>query len=117
MLTVIETPMFMRYAAKVWDDAERDEFIAWLAEHPDAGDVIAATGGLRKVRTETPSNFANADCDTPNFIRASVAAVTATLVTRPSPRLAWRIDSSKSFSNSVIPGSLATCGLAMCHSS
>ena len=50
MLTVIETPMFLRYAAKVWDDAERDDFIAWLAEHPDAGDVIAATGGLRKVR-------------------------------------------------------------------
>ncbi len=54
MLTVIETPMFMRYAAKVWDDAERDEFIAWLAEHPDAGDVIAATGGLRKVRWTRP---------------------------------------------------------------
>jgi hypothetical protein len=33
MLTVIETPIFLRYAAKLWDDAERDEFIAWLAEH------------------------------------------------------------------------------------
>lgn len=50
MLTVIETPVFLRYAAKVWDDAEREDFITWLAEHPDAGDVIAATGGLRKVR-------------------------------------------------------------------
>lgn len=50
MLTVIETPMFLRYAAKVWDDSERDEFIAWLAEYPDAGDVMVATGGLRKVR-------------------------------------------------------------------
>ena len=50
MLTVIETPIFLRYAAKVWDDAEREAFIAWLAEHPDAGDVIPATGGLRKVR-------------------------------------------------------------------
>ncbi|WP_366938027.1 hypothetical protein [Limnohabitans sp.] len=47
MLTVIETPIFLRYAAKVWDDAERNEFIVWLAEHPDAGDVMAATGGLR----------------------------------------------------------------------
>jgi hypothetical protein len=42
MLTVIETPMFIRYAAKVWDDTERDEFIAWLAEHPDCRDVICA---------------------------------------------------------------------------
>ena len=54
MLTVIETPVFLRYAAKVWDDTEREDFIAWLAEHPDAGDVIAATGGLRKVRWSRP---------------------------------------------------------------
>ncbi len=50
MLTVIETPIFLRYAARVWDDAEREAFIIWLAEHPDAGDVIPSTGGLRKVR-------------------------------------------------------------------
>ena len=50
MLTVIETPVFLRYAAKVWDETEREAFITWLAEHPDAGDVIPATGGLRKVR-------------------------------------------------------------------
>ncbi len=54
MLTVIETPVFFRYATKVWDADERDEFVAWLAEHPDAGDVIAATGGLRKVRWSRP---------------------------------------------------------------
>jgi hypothetical protein len=54
MLTVIETPVFLRYAAKVWGDAEREDFITWLAEHPDAGDVIAATGGLRKVRWSRP---------------------------------------------------------------
>lgn len=54
MLTVIETPVFLRYAAKVWGEAERYDFIAWLAEHPDAGDVIAATGGLRKVRWSRP---------------------------------------------------------------
>ncbi len=54
MLTVIETPVFLRYADKVWKDAEREDFIAWLAEHPDAGDVIAATGGLRKVRWLRP---------------------------------------------------------------
>jgi hypothetical protein len=54
MLTVIETPVFLRYAAKVWDDAERSDFIVWLAEHPDAGDVIPGTGGLRKVRWSRP---------------------------------------------------------------
>jgi hypothetical protein len=50
MLTVIETPIFLRYASKVWSELERERFVAWLAEHPDSGDVIAATGGLRKVR-------------------------------------------------------------------
>ena len=44
----------MRYAAKLWDDAERDDFIDWLAERPGAGDVMAATGGLRKVRWSRP---------------------------------------------------------------
>lgn len=33
MLTVIETPIFLRYAAKVWDETEREAFITWLAEH------------------------------------------------------------------------------------
>jgi hypothetical protein len=54
MLTVIETPVFLRYAAKVWNDSECEDFVTWLAEHPDAGDVIAATGGLRKVRWSRP---------------------------------------------------------------
>jgi hypothetical protein len=50
MLTVIETPEFQDWYGRVWSDAERDEFIAWIATHPDAGDVIPQTGGLRKVR-------------------------------------------------------------------
>lgn len=29
---------------------ERDEFAAFLAKNPEAGDVIQGTGGLRKVR-------------------------------------------------------------------
>lgn len=50
MYTVIETPMFQRYAAEVWNNPEREEFISWIAAHPDAGDVIPHTNGLRKVR-------------------------------------------------------------------
>ena len=34
----------------VWQDAERQEFINWIAATPDAGDLIVGTGGLRKVR-------------------------------------------------------------------
>ena len=50
MLTVIETPMFLRYAASVWSDDEREIFIDWIAEHPEAGDVIPGAAPLRKVR-------------------------------------------------------------------
>ena len=50
MLTVIETQEFMAWSALVWSDAEREAFIDWIADHPEAGDVIPGSGGLRKVR-------------------------------------------------------------------
>lgn len=48
--TVAETTVFQRYAADVWSDAERIEFINWIAVNPTAGDVIPGSGGCRKVR-------------------------------------------------------------------
>jgi hypothetical protein len=56
MLTVIETPIFIRYADKVWGDPEREAFIFWLSEHPDAGVLIAGAHGLRKVRWSRPGS-------------------------------------------------------------
>jgi hypothetical protein len=50
MLTVAETDTFIRYAASVWTDEERSEFVTWIANNPLSGDVIPGTGGLRKVR-------------------------------------------------------------------
>jgi mRNA-degrading endonuclease RelE of RelBE toxin-antitoxin system len=50
MLTVIETPMFLRYANKVWDNDEHDEFVDWISGNPEAGDVIPGFAPLRKVR-------------------------------------------------------------------
>jgi hypothetical protein len=49
-ITVAETPLFIRQAAAVWDDDEREAFVTFIAAHPDAGDVIPDTGGVRKVR-------------------------------------------------------------------
>ena len=40
----------MRYAAEVWSEAEREEFIAFLAANPEAGNIIRGSGGCRKVR-------------------------------------------------------------------
>lgn len=50
MLTVIETAEFSAYAAKVWNDAEREAFVDWIEENPEAGDVVPGSGGCRKVR-------------------------------------------------------------------
>lgn len=50
MRTVIETEIFQRYSASLWDEAEREQFITWIAANPLAGDVIPGSGGLRKVR-------------------------------------------------------------------
>lgn len=50
MLTVIESPSFQRLWPDYWTEEERGEFAAWLAQHPDAGDVVPRSGGVRKVR-------------------------------------------------------------------
>lgn len=50
MYTIIETAIYLKHTAKFWNDLEREAFIEWIAENPDAGDVIPQTGGLRKVR-------------------------------------------------------------------
>ena len=53
MRTVAETPVFQRYAAEVWTEAEREEFISFIAAKPEAGDLIRGSGGCRKVRWAT----------------------------------------------------------------
>lgn len=50
MNTVAETEIFKRYAAALWSEAERLEFINWIAANPLAGDVIPGSGACRKVR-------------------------------------------------------------------
>jgi hypothetical protein len=42
--------VFIRYAAEVWSDAEREEFINFIAANPEAGKLIRGSGGCRKVR-------------------------------------------------------------------
>jgi len=54
MLTVIETPTFQRLATEIWSEEERLEFVSWIAENAEAGDVVKGTGGLRKVRWSRP---------------------------------------------------------------
>ncbi|MCL4740547.1 MAG: DNA-binding protein [Burkholderiaceae bacterium] len=50
MRTVIGTPTFQRQADAVWTTQEREAFIDFIAENPDAGEVIPGADGARKVR-------------------------------------------------------------------
>lgn len=46
----LEAPAFTRHLPTYLDDTEYRALQAFLAENPDAGDVIPGTGGVRKVR-------------------------------------------------------------------
>ena len=50
MLTIIETPLFTSLWPDYWSEDERGQFATWLATHPDSGNVIPKSGGVRKVR-------------------------------------------------------------------
>ena len=49
-VTVAETAVFMRQAGALWTEDERFEFVDFIARNPEAGDLIPASGGIRKVR-------------------------------------------------------------------
>lgn len=49
-ITVAETIVFQRQAEAIWNDDERQEFVAFIATNPKAGDIVPGTGGVRKVR-------------------------------------------------------------------
>ncbi len=48
--TVVEMESFVEEAKTIFTMAEREDLILFLAETPDAGDLIAGTGGARKLR-------------------------------------------------------------------
>jgi hypothetical protein len=50
LITVAETPEYIRRAEKLLADDERRDVISYLAAHPRAGDLIEGTGGVRKLR-------------------------------------------------------------------
>jgi mRNA-degrading endonuclease RelE of RelBE toxin-antitoxin system len=49
-MTAVETPGFLRDAAAAFEDGEKTRVILFLAENPEAGDIMPGTGGGRKLR-------------------------------------------------------------------
>ena len=54
MFTVVETPTFARLSVAYWSDDDRTAFVNFIANSPDAGEVVSGSGGLRKVRWGRP---------------------------------------------------------------
>jgi len=54
LMTVVETPGFLREAQGAMPDEERVSLINFLAANPLAGDVMPETGGARKLRWRAP---------------------------------------------------------------
>jgi mRNA-degrading endonuclease RelE of RelBE toxin-antitoxin system len=49
-VTVVETEIYRRKAARLLSESERSDFCAHLLENPEGHDVIPGLGGLRKAR-------------------------------------------------------------------
>jgi hypothetical protein len=50
LITVAETPEYLRCAERLLSAAERADVVAYLAAHPRAGELMQGTGGVRKLR-------------------------------------------------------------------
>ena len=50
LVTVVETPEFIKQAAGLLSEKELDELKYHLSATPRAGDVLQGTGGVRKLR-------------------------------------------------------------------
>lgn len=62
MLTVVETSVFSRRAEKLLSAEEYEQVVFFLAMHPDSGDEIPGTGGVRKVRFAAKGMENRAEC-------------------------------------------------------
>lgn len=50
MQTIVELPEFVKRASSLLRDEEKASIINYLAFHPQAGDIMQGTGGIRKLR-------------------------------------------------------------------
>lgn len=49
-MTVVETAEFLKHAARLMTDAEREALLAFVGANPEAGEIMPETGGVRRLR-------------------------------------------------------------------
>lgn len=50
MITVAETNAYQRKVARLLSEREREDLVAYLSEHPNAGVIMEGTGGIWQER-------------------------------------------------------------------
>lgn len=50
MQTIVELPEFLKRSSNLLKDDEKASIINYLAFHPQSGDLMQGTGGIRKLR-------------------------------------------------------------------
>lgn len=50
MQTIVELPEFQKRASSLISETERNSIINYLAVHPQSGNIMQGTGGIRKFR-------------------------------------------------------------------
>jgi mRNA-degrading endonuclease RelE of RelBE toxin-antitoxin system len=106
MIAVVETEEFLADVKGVLSEDEHDDLILYVALHPEAGDVIPQTGGLRKLRWTAKGRgkrggsrviYYYHDIDVPLFLMAIFAKnVQADLSTRQRNALTRQLRGLKS---------------------
>ena len=78
----IKTDIFTEDVMSLLDDDEYAAFHFFLADRPDAGHLIKATGGLRKIRWATAGRGKRAGVRVIGFHRASADEIRLLLIYR-----------------------------------
>ena len=53
MHTIVELPEYIQRATRLLNNSERKGIINYLANHPQSGNIMQGTGGIRKFRWAT----------------------------------------------------------------
>lgn len=56
MITVVETPEYIKRISRLVPESYNRDVITYLAANPDSGDLIVGTGGVRKLRWAKPGS-------------------------------------------------------------
>ena len=92
MLTFVELSTFVAVRDKYLDDDEFGEFQRYLADHPDAGDVIPGSGGCRKMRWSAEGRGKRGGVRVVYFLRVGLGQIV--LVTMYAKNVRDNIDSA-----------------------